>query len=119
MTTPATTSDLQSVVGIPLAQFNPASLNASYQVLNGNGLGNSAKILKLYNGSTTVSIFLSFDGVNDHDFMPPLGTCIIDFQTNHADGPIYSSGTWNVRTGQQIWGKLAVNPTWLQIIGYH
>lgn len=124
---PNVTPELMSVVGIPKMQFNPASLTGTYQMLNGLtsqtpnciGFQNNAKILKMYNGSTTVSFDLSFDGVTDHDFLPPLATIIIDFQTNHADGPIYSSGTWYVRAGQVIWGKTAEHPTWLQIVGYH
>lgn len=98
--------------------FNPASLTGSYQVMNGTGFSDNVKILKLYNGSTTVSIDISLDGVNNHDFIPPLGTLIVDFQTNHYDGPIYGTGTLNVRQGQLLWGKTAESPTFLQIIGY-
>jgi hypothetical protein len=109
------------------AQFNPASLTGSYQPLNGAGtqsdalvvgFSDTAKILKIYNPSTTVSIDISLDGVDDHDFIPPLGTLIVDFQTNHYDGPIYGSGTLNVAKGQIIWGKTAAQPTYLQIVGY-
>lgn len=109
------------------AQFNPASLTGSYQPLNGAGtqsdasqvgFSDTAKILKIYNPSTTVSIDISLDGVNDHDFIPPLGTLIVDFQTNHYDGPIYGTGTLNVAVGQVLWGKTAAQPTYLQIVGY-
>lgn len=100
------------------AQFNPASLTSSYQPLNGSGFSDTAKIMKLYNGSTTVSIDISLDGVTDHDFIPPMGTLIVDFQTNHYDGPIYGTGTLNVRQGQILWGKTAAQPLYLQIIGY-
>jgi hypothetical protein len=100
------------------AVFNPASLTTSYQALNGTGFSDSAKILKLYNGSTTVSIDISLDGINPHDFIPPLGTLIVDFQTNHYDGGTYGTGTLVVRSGQILYGKIAESPTFLQIIGY-
>ena len=109
------------------AQFNPASLTGSYQPLNGAGtqsdvsqvgFSDTAKILKIYNPSTTVSIDISLNGVDGHDFIPPLGTLIVDFQTNHYDGPIYGTGTLNVAQGQIIWGKTAETPTYLQIVGY-
>lgn len=103
---------------VPKASFNPASLTGSYQALNGTGFGDTVKIWKLYNGSTTVSIDLSLDGVTDHDFIPPLGTCIVDFQTNHYDGPIYGTGTLNLAQGQILYGKTAANPTYLQVVGY-
>jgi hypothetical protein len=98
--------------------FNPASLTGTYQVMNGTGFSDTAKILKLYNGSSTVAIDISLDGVNDHDFIPPLGTLIVDFQTNHYDGGSYGTGTLVVREGQLLWGKTAATPTYLQIIGY-
>ncbi len=100
------------------SQFNPASLTGSYQALNGTGFSDTVKILKIYNPSTTISIDISLNGVNDHDFIPPLGTLIVDFQTNHYDGPIYGTGTLNVAVGQILYGKTAEQPTWLQIIGY-
>ncbi len=98
--------------------FNPASLTGTYQPLNGTGFSDTVKILKIYNPSTTVSIDISLDSVNPHDFIPPLGTLIVDFQTNHYDGPTYGIGTLNVRKGQILWGKTAESPTFLQIVGY-
>jgi hypothetical protein len=100
------------------AVFNPASLNGSYQPLNGTGFSDSVKIWKLYNGSTTIAIDISLDGVTDHDFIPPLGTLIVDFQTKHYDGGTFGTGTLNLRKGQIIFGKTAASPTFLQIIGY-
>lgn len=110
--------ELSRVQCVLKSQFNPASLTSSYQPLNGTGFSDTVKILKIFNPSTTVSIDISLDGVNDHDFIPPLATLIVDFQTNHYDGPIYGTGTLNVAEGQILYGKLAAHPTYLQIIGY-
>ena len=100
------------------SQFNLASLTGTYQPLNGTGFSDTIKIMKIFNPSTTISIDVSLDGVHDHDFIPPLATLIVDFQTNHYDGPIYGTGTLNVAQGQILWGKNAEAPTFLQIIGY-
>lgn len=86
--------------------------------MNGTGFTDSVKIWKLYNGSETVAIDISLDGVTDHDFIPPLGTLIVDFQENHSAITTYGNGTLNLRKGQIIWGKTAESPTYLQIIGY-
>jgi len=110
--------ELSRVQCVTKAQFNPASLNGTYQALNGSGFSDTVKILKIYNPSTTVSIDISLDGVTDHDFIPPLGTLIVDFQTNHYDGGSYGTGTLNVAKGQILWGKTAESPTYLQIVGY-
>ena len=111
-------AELSSVQCTVKAVFNPASLTGSYQAMNGAGFSDAVKIMKLYNGSTTVSIDISLDGVNNHDFIPPLGTLIVDFQSDHADNSAYGSGTLNVRKGQILYGKTAESPTFLQIIGY-
>jgi len=110
--------ELSCVQCVTKAQFNPGSLTGSYQILNGAGFSDTVKIWKMYNGSPTVSIDISLDGVNDHDFIPPMGTLIVDFQTNHYDGGSYGTGTLNLRQGQKLWGKTAEQPTWLQVIGY-
>lgn len=110
--------ELSCVQCVTKSEFDPSTLTGSYQPMNGTGFSDTVKILKLYNGSTTVSIDISLDGVNPHDFIPPGGTLIVDFQTNHYDGPIYGTGTLNVRQGQILWGKTASNPTFLQIVGY-
>lgn len=110
--------DLAYVSCVTKSVFNPASLTGSYQAMNGSGFSDSVKILKLYNGSSTISIDISLDGVNNHDFIPPLGTLIVDFQSNHSSQTTYGNGTLNVRRGQIIWGKTAESPTFLQIVGY-
>jgi hypothetical protein len=98
--------------------FDPATLTGSYQVMNGTGFSDDIKIFKLFNGSTTVSIDISYDGVNNHDFIPPQGTLIIDFQTNHRDQGSNGSGTLYGRKGQKIWGKTASSSAFLQMIGF-
>ena len=112
------TEELSSVQCVLKAQFDPSSLSGSYQAMNGAGFSDTIKILKIYNPSTTVSIDVSLDGVNDHDFIPPLGTLIVDFQTNHYDGGTYGTGTLNVRSGQILYGKTAQHASWLQMVGY-
>ncbi len=110
--------EFMSVQCTTKAVFNPASLTGTYQAMNGTGFSDTVKIMKLYNGSTTVSIDISLDGVHDHDFIPPLGTLIVDFQAGHADSASFGTGTLNVRKGQILYGKTAESPTFLQIIGY-
>ncbi len=110
--------EFSSVQCVTKAEFDTSTLTGSYQPLNGSGFSDTIKILKIYNPSTTVSIDVSLDGVNPHDFIPPLSTLIVDFQTNHYESPINSSGTLNVRKGQILWGKTASNPTFLQMVGY-
>lgn len=121
------TAELSRVQCVLKAQFDPSTLLSTYQPMNGAGtqsdsnqvgFSDTAKIMKIWNPSSTISIDISLDGVNDHDFIPPLGTLIIDFQTNHYDAPSFGTGTLNVAQGQIIWGKTAAHSTFVQIVGY-
>lgn len=109
--------ELDSVQFILKAAFNPASLTGSYQPLNGSGFSDDVKIFEMYNGSSTVAIDISYDGVNNHDFIGPLQTKVRDFQANHRDTGSFGSGTLYGRKGQIVWGKTAESPNYLQMIG--
>ena len=111
-------AELSSVQCVTKAVFNPASLTGTYQAMNGTGFTDDIKILKIYNPSTTVSVDVSLDGVTNHDFIPPLGTLIVDFQAGHADNSSNGAGTLYMRKGQILWGKTAESPTFIQMIGY-
>jgi len=112
------TQVLSSFTVIPMASFNPATLNGTFQPLNGTGFAEDIKILKIFNPSTTTGVDISYDGVTTHDYWPPGATIIIDFQTNHQDNSAYGAGTLYGRKGQIIWGKTAESPTFLKMIGF-
>ncbi len=108
--------ELSSVQFITKNVFNPASLTGTYQVMNGpDGFSDDVKIFEMFNPSATVSIDISYDGVNNHDFIGPNQAKVRDFQANHAD--LGGSGTKYGRKGQLVWGKTAESPTFLQMIG--
>ena len=69
----------------------------------------------MFNGSATVSIDISYDGVTDHDFIGPNQAKIRDFQANHSE--VGGSGQKYGRKGQIVWGKTAESPLFLQMIG--
>lgn len=110
--------DTQYVTAVTKSEFNPASLTGTFQALNGTGFTDTVRIWKLYNPSLTVSMDLSFDGVTAHDFIPPLGTVIIDFQANHDATASFGTGVKKLKKGQIVYGRTATNPTFLQIIGF-
>lgn len=53
---------------IPLSSLNAASVNASYQALNGSGLDEPCLFVRISNASTA-NILISFDGITDHEFL--------------------------------------------------
>jgi hypothetical protein len=101
---------------IPVAQFDPATLTGTFQPMFPNGFADNIKILEVYNGGD-VAIDVSYDGVNLNAVWPAQATLIVDLQTNHSGNPPYGSGTLNGRSGQNVWVRTSVNPTWLTVGG--
>ena len=112
------TANTQYAYAIPKAEFDPASLTGNFQALNGTGFSEAVRVWKLYNPSTTVSIEISFDGVESHDFIPPLGTMIVDFQANNDASSSFGNAMKQLKKGQIIYGRTATNPTYFQMIGF-
>ena len=101
-----------------MASFNSASLSASYQILNVGGFAQDVKILKIYNGSTN-GVTISFDGINDHDYLPNgSNPFILELQSNHACNSSYGSGTLCGRQGQLVYGKGTAGTGLIYIAGY-
>ena len=62
----------------------------------------SPRILKIFN-TTDEAIFISRDGVEDHDFLPALGYLIYDFATNRS----FDAETFGLSTRKTLWIKAA------------
>lgn len=102
---------------IPLTTYDTSGLTGTYAALNGSGVEQSLKVLKMYNASD-VLVTLSLDGTTDHDVIPAGGTFVLDIQTNsHGWGG--SNGHWAIRNGQIIYGKGSAGAGNLYIIGYY
>ncbi len=63
-----------------LRSFDSATFSGSYQAVGGP-LPQNARVVKFTNNSS-VGITLSWDGVNDHEFLPPNSGFVIDVTTN-------------------------------------
>lgn len=63
-----------------LRSINSASFTGSYQQI-GTELTYPTRIIKIYNGSS-VGITISWDGINDHEFLPSTGFLLLDVSTN-------------------------------------
>jgi|AntAceMinimDraft_17_1070374.scaffolds.fasta_scaffold253421_1 hypothetical protein len=103
---------------IPMITYNTAGINGTFASLNGTGFPTDIKLLVVYNGGTN-AVTISFNGVDDGHYFPPLSTFTFDIQTNHACNSAYSSGTKVARKGQIIFGKGTAGTGNLYIMGYY
>lgn len=65
-----------------LRSRDSATFTGSYQTL-GSPLSNTSRIIKVTNDST-VDVTFSWDGTNDHEFIPAGSFILLDFTANRA-----------------------------------
>lgn len=65
-----------------LRSRDSSTFTGSYQTL-GSTLSHPGVLVKIVNNST-VAATISFDGVNDHDFIPANSFALYDIETNHG-----------------------------------
>lgn len=70
----------QSLYPNPLRSIDSSTFTGSYQAL-GSTLPNASRIIKITNNST-VLITISWDGVNDHEILPPNSFLLLDVSSN-------------------------------------
>lgn len=82
-------------IPITLSTFDSSGLTANYQALNSSGFPGNLFWLRIEN-ATTSNVTISYDGINDHEFLPataagiPRESLIIDFSGSPGDyGLIY------------------------------
>lgn len=56
------------VQAIPLTNIASASLTANYKPINAGGLTASCFLIR-FNSTSTTDVTISYDGVNDHEFL--------------------------------------------------
>jgi hypothetical protein len=64
---------------IPLTNINSAAILPAYAPINVGGLPHACSAIRIINDST-IDIFVSFDGVTDHEFMQSGETLYMPFQ---------------------------------------
>ena len=101
-----------------LTNFDASTLTASYAPINAlSGTVNEGAAFKFYNSSTSL-IIISYDGVLDHDFIPPGSAFIFDAQSNSA-GEGGSGGYKKLGAGTVVYAKTSSNTDRLMMAIYH
>lgn len=70
---------------ILLTAFDSSTLTAAFKPINPNGTEASCFLIRINNDSTE-AVFVSFDGINEHDFVAAGGLLELPLQTNR--GPV-------------------------------
>lgn len=107
------------ILAIPLTSFAAASLTASYQAINSNGLDEACFLLRIINENST-GITISYDGINDHDFLAGTAAAIpreileLDFSAgSHSGSPL------KFAKGMKVYVKGSAGVGTIYLSGYY
>ena len=102
---------------IELVNFDASTLNASFQQINGTPTSDPCVAFKFYNSSANL-VILSYDGVTDHDFVPPGGSFVLDCETNAEGFGDGAGGHKSLPAGTKVFAKTSSNTDRLIFVGY-
>lgn len=101
---------------IEMIHFDSTGIHTvNYQVINQDGLDWACSIFKVINTSDS-KIFISYDGITDHDYVQENGRINLNIQTNS----IMPSDVSRAKKGFKVYirGTLPKFGGWIYLIGY-
>lgn len=103
-----------SIQPILLTSINSAAFTGAYQLLSAStGLDNPCFLIRIINNSNQ-NITISYDGINDHDFLPTLNTVQLPFQSNSQPNNFVAQ----IAKGTRIYVKGAAGAGLVYLSGY-
>ena len=77
---------------IPLTNIASSTVSGTYAAINSSGLANPCFLIRIINNSTQ-DVTVSYDGVNDHEFVPKATTVAVTGQANVPQFGTFSAFT--------------------------
>lgn len=102
------------ILPIPLTSIASSTVSGTYQAINASGLNFPCVIVKIVNNSTK-DVTVSYDGVNDHDFVPSMMTVLYSFQ-NNALPPAYVA---ELQQGTVLYVKGTAGTGSVYLVGFY
>lgn len=103
-----------TVKAIPLTSINSTGVTVTYAAINATGLPNACYIVRINNDSTE-NITISFDGINDHEFLATTETLQLTFQGNPQPNGYYAV----LPVGTVLWVKGTTGTGFIYLSGYY
>lgn len=103
-----------SVAAIPLKSIDSSAFTGSYQLIYSGGTPNACFLLSIINNSNK-DVTVSYDGTNDHDFVPTLKIRDLPVQTNSQP----NNKTALFAAGTKVWVKGAAGTGSVYLAGYY
>ena len=69
------------IQAIPLTNIASSTVSSTYQAINSTGLPSACSIIRIINNSTD-DVTVSYDGTNDHEYVPKATVVQLSFEAN-------------------------------------
>jgi len=102
------------IMAIPLTNIASSALTTTYQAINPGGIPHSCCILRL-NSTSSTSVTISYDGVNDHEFLLAGDSFTIAVQNNAQPNNFIA----NFPLGTVVYAKGTAGTGALYLSGYY
>jgi len=102
------------VLAIPLTNVASSTLGASYLPINATGLANPCFLIRITNASNK-DVTISYDGVNDHEYLVSATFMDINAQTNSQP----NTNIANFATGTVVYVKGTAGTGIIYLSGYY
>jgi hypothetical protein len=103
-----------TVQAIPLTNIASSALTGTYAAINVGGLPQACFLIRL-NSTSSTSVTLSYDGVNDHEFLLAGAFVNLNFQTNAQPNNFIA----NLPIGTVIYAKGTAGTGNIYLSGYY
>ena len=102
------------VQAIPISSLDSAGIGVSYLAINAGGLPEACFLVKIINNSNT-DVTISYDGINDNDFMQDGEIITLNLQTNSQPNNHIAL----MRKGTVIYAKGTAGVGLIYVVGYY
>jgi phosphate starvation-inducible protein PhoH len=103
-----------TVQAVPLTNIDSSTLTTTYQPINVGGLPQPCSIIRL-NSTSTTAVTISYDSVNDHEFLIAGGSTTLSFQNNSQPNNFIT----NMAQGTVVYAKGTAGTGNIYLSGYY
>ena len=106
-------SVINSIKAVPLTSIAASTFTGNYQAVNASGFPNPICLIKVINNSNK-DVTVSYDGTNDHDFVPAGSASVLNLQASNQP----NNKMANMAKGIVVWVKGAAGTGSVYVAAY-
>lgn len=103
-----------TIAAIPMTSIESTTVTGTYAVINAGGTPQACFLIRIINDSDE-DVTVSYDGVNDADYIPTMTSIQLPLQTNSQP----NNNVALLTKGTQVWVKGTMGTGYVYLSGYY